>query len=59
MSEISDRTKAEIKWCQEYLKGDGEDKEGAVRGLNDWFYQSLVEEGHLPRATPRPKPDSD
>lgn len=46
---ISDRTKQEIRNCLAYLETDGNDKNGAIRGLNDWFFQSLIEEGYLKR----------
>jgi hypothetical protein len=37
----------EILRAQQYLAGDGVDKAGAMRGLNDWFCESLFEEGHM------------
>lgn len=51
---MTSQTKAELKRCLDYLRApDVNDPdhsqgiEGAIRGLNDWFCQSLFDEGLL------------
>lgn len=44
---MTERTKGEIRAAQSYLEGDGLDKDGALRGLNDWFLEGLFEEGWM------------
>ena len=47
---MKSQTKAEIKQCQAFLENpkiSDHDKEMAIRGLNDWFMQSLIEDGLL------------
>lgn len=42
------RTKSEIQKAQRYLQSNGSDKEGALRGLNDWFWQGMIEDNLMP-----------
>jgi hypothetical protein len=47
---MKERTKQEIQNCQEFLKQpdiSDHDREMAERGLNDWFWQSLIDDGLL------------
>ena len=44
------QTQAEIQNCQEYFQRNDisdHDREMAERGLNDWFWQSLIDEGYF------------
>lgn len=43
---MKEETQKEIRRClEEYQKESQPDKEGALRGLNDWFLQGLLEDG--------------
>lgn len=47
---MKEQTKKEIQRCQEFLQRTDiseHDREMATRGLNDWFCQSLFDDGLL------------
>ena len=45
---MTPETRKMIEYCQSGLGlPDEKDRELAKIGLNDWFWQSLIEEGHL------------
>src|SRR5262245_53613333 len=44
---ISEQSRRELRRCIDYLAGEGRDRDGAIRGLNDWFLNHLIEEGLL------------
>jgi hypothetical protein len=42
------RTRRELQWCIEHLSHPNrEDPDGIRRGLEDWFFSSLLEDGLL------------
>lgn len=47
---MTERTQAELAACLEGMKT--EDREGAERGAEDWFLESMFEDGLMPRREP-------
>lgn len=45
---MTERTRRELQWCVEHLsRPNGWDPDGIRRGLEDWFFSSLLEDGLL------------